>query len=75
MPQSQKATFEVRQVSRGFWTYDIYPADYGLRPAEYSVGECHSRREAERNARAAVKEMNNAASDSTVLPAVSLPAS
>lgn len=47
-------TFAVRQVSRGFWTYDLIFCDEGYRH-EYSVGECHSRRDAEKRARAAVR--------------------
>ncbi len=51
-------TFDVRQVSRGFWTYDIYFHDEGCR-AEYSIGECFSRREAEKSARLAVRDRQN----------------
>lgn len=44
-----KVTYTVRQVHRGFWTYDLCHEDEGFW-FEYSVGECHSRREAERKA-------------------------
>jgi hypothetical protein len=47
-------TYTVRQVSRGFWTYDLCFHDEGSR-FEYSVGEAHSRREAERKAKQAVR--------------------
>jgi len=46
-------TYKVRRVRKGLWTYDIYPCD-GSAP-EYSIGECHSRRDAERCAKQAVK--------------------
>lgn len=47
-----KVEWAVRRVSRGFWTYDLIYCDEGYRH-EYSVGECHSRRDAEKRARAA----------------------
>jgi hypothetical protein len=47
-------TYTVRQVHRGFWTYDLCYRDEGCR-MEYSVGECHSRRDAEKQAKSAVK--------------------
>ena len=47
-------TYDVRQVSRGFWTYDLCYRDEGCQ-FEYSVGEAHSRREAERKAQDAVR--------------------
>jgi hypothetical protein len=50
-----KVTYTVRQVHRGFWTYDLCYEDEGFR-FEYSVGECHSRREAERKAAAAARQ-------------------
>lgn len=49
-----KVEWAVRQVSRGFWTYDLIYCDEGYRH-DYSVGECHSRRAAEKRARAAAK--------------------
>ena len=49
-----KVTHVVRQVSRGFWTYDLCHHDEGCR-MEYSVGECHSRREAERRGESAAR--------------------
>lgn len=45
-------TYVVRRVHRGFWTYDLIHRDEGFW-TEYSVGECHSRRDAERCAKAA----------------------
>ncbi len=49
-----KVTYTVRQVHRGFWTYDLCYHDEGFR-FEYSVGECRSRREAERKGAAAAR--------------------
>jgi len=50
-----KISFDVRQVSRGYWTYDLYFEDEGWR-TEHSVGECFSRRDAEKSARRAVRD-------------------
>jgi hypothetical protein len=49
------ATFQVRRVRKGLWTYDIYPSDGS--PAEFSIGECGSRRHAEKSAKAAIKAL------------------
>lgn len=49
-----KIEYAVRQVHRGFWTYDLIYCDEGYR-TEFSVGECHSRRQAEQNAKAAIR--------------------
>lgn len=52
-----KASFQVRRISRGFWTYDLYLPDGRVHE---SVGEVHGdEREARRQARASLKvELN-----------------
>lgn len=47
----ENKSYIVRKVANGLWTYDIY---YEGRPPEISVGECGSRRHAEKNAHAAL---------------------
>ncbi len=54
-PKGSLHSFVVRQVSRGFWTYDImHNESAGI---EYSVGECGSRRDAEKRARAVCRDL------------------
>ena len=50
---NQKATYQVRRIERGFWTYDLY---LPLRPPHFSVGEVYgNEREARRRAKAALQ--------------------
>lgn len=47
-----KASYQVRNIERGFWTYDLYLPG---RPPFYSVGEVHGdEREARRRAKRAL---------------------
>ncbi len=49
-----RPTYQVRNIERGFWTFDLY---FPYEPPQYSVGEVHGdEREARRRARAAIQQ-------------------
>lgn len=49
---TNKTNYQVRQIKRGYWTYDIYREG---QPTEFSVGECYSRKHAEKCAQMAIE--------------------